>query len=230
MDMTEFCRSLASRASTVEGRRALFRREVRSPRYRGAVHLAALLSTCVGCAALALLAVDSWGALEYWAIASELLLSSVVVYFGHRYPMHRPVRGLQWVYDLHTRFHHMVFSASETELDSIDDICMVMFPVRDILGMCVVVVPLLSVPWLLLGGLDPALAFAATGHLFYLSYELIHLAAHGRVGGPLDSVPGLGFLLRHHRRHHAWSVMHQRNFSMIFVGWDWLMGTLDRRR
>ncbi len=223
----DFCRTLAARATTVEGRRALFRREVLAPGYRGSVHLAFLLVACLGPALAAVLTVGSWGILELLAGASELLLSTIVVYFGHRYPMHRPLGRMEIIYDIHTRCHHMMFAAGKTEIDSLDDAAMVMFPIRDIAALCLLGVPLLSAPWLLVG-LDPALSFAAVGYLFYLAYELVHLASHGPIGGPLDRVPVVGSLLRHHRRHHAWSVMHQRNFSMLIPVWDWLLGTLDR--
>jgi sterol desaturase/sphingolipid hydroxylase (fatty acid hydroxylase superfamily) len=79
-------------------------------------------------------------------------------------------------------------------------------------------------------GWGAALVFASMSWLYYLAYELVHLAAHLRVGGPWDRVPGLGWLLLHHRRHHAWAVMHHGNFGMLDPVWDRVMGTLVRGR
>lgn len=218
------CIEIAKQAATVPERQALVRQQ-RSPRYSGARHLAWVVLVSLGPALAALLVAGAWGATHIVAALVGVFAGTIVVYFGHRYPMHRRLRGVEIAYDMHTRCHHMSFDDTHTEIESIDDVDMVMLPVPHATGMCGVVVPVLALPWLALGR-DPALVFAATIWLYYLTYELVHLAAHGRVGGVLDRVPGLGWLLRHHRRHHAWALMHHGNFSMLLPLWDWLLGTL----
>jgi hypothetical protein len=160
---------------------------------------------------------------------SAVLVGSSVVYLSHRYPMHRRMRGMEILYDTHTGCHHMMFDEEHTEIESIEDMHMVLLPSVYAVGVCGVLVPMIAAPWLVMGW-GAALVFASMSWLYYLAYELVHLAAHLRVGGPWDRVPGLGWLLLHHRRHHAWAVMHHGNFGMLDPVWDRVMGTLVRGR
>lgn len=173
--------------------------------------------------------VQRWSWRETLAAVGAVLVGCTVVYFGHRFPLHRPMRGMQLLYEMHTRCHHMVFGEGETEIDGIDDLDMVLMPAWAAVGLCLGMAPLLALPWLALG-VDAALVYWAGASLYYLAYELVHTASHLRVGGVWDRVPGLGWLLQHHRRHHAWAVMHEGNFGMIVPLWDWVLGTRVRGR
>lgn len=203
-------------------------RQRREPGYSGVRHLVSVLAVSFLPAVAALVAAGAWGLGELEAAVSAVLVGSAVVYLSHRFPMHRRMHGLELLYDTHTGCHHMVFDETHTEIESIEDMCMVLLPAGYAAGVCGLLVPMIAAPWLL-AGWSAALVFAATSWLYYLAYELVHLAAHLRVGGPWDRVPGLGWLLRHHRRHHAWDVMHHGNFGMLDPVWDWTMGTLARR-
>lgn len=221
-------RDLGRLAPTVAERRALFRRQ-RAPAYRGWRHLAVVVVVSLLPVVGALWLVQPWGWPQALAALAVVGVGCTVVYFGHRLPMHRRMRRMELLYELHTRCHHMVFDEGQTEIDDFDDVDMVLMPTWAAMGLCWVVAPLLALPWLALG-VDAALVYAAGASLYYLAYELVHLASHLRVDGPLDHVPGLGWLLRHHRRHHAWSVMHRGNFSMLVPVWDWWLGTRVRDR
>ena len=222
------CRELFRGTATVLERQALSRQQ-REPGYSGVRHLVSVVTVSLGPAVAALVAAGAWGLAELGAGLGAVLLGSTVVYVSHRFPMHRRMRGLELLYDTHTGCHHMVFDAEHTQIASIDDMSMVLLPSVYAAGVCGVVVPAISLPWLV-AGWGPALVFAGISWSYYLAYELVHLAAHLRVGGPWDRVPGLGWLLRHHRRHHAWEVMHHGNFGMLDPVWDWAMGTLVRER
>lgn len=222
------CRDLVRDAATVLERQALSRQR-RAPGYRGARHLAIVVAASLGPALVAIACVGTWGIVELGVALAGVLVGSTTVYLSHRFPMHRRMRGLEILYDTHTGCHHMSFDETHTEIASIEDMHMVLIPAPYATALCGLVVPLLALPWLAVGW-DATLVFAATAWLYYLAYELVHLAAHLRVGGPWDRVPGLGWMLRHHRRHHAWSVMHHGNFGMLDPAWDWAMGTLVRAR
>jgi hypothetical protein len=222
------CRDLFRDAATVLERQALSRQR-REPGYSGVRHLVSVVMVSLLPAVAALVAVSAWGLVELGAAMSAVLVGSSVVYLSHRFPMHRRMRGMELLYDTHTGCHHMVFDEHHTEIESIEDMHMVLLPSVYAAGVCGLLVPMISVPWLV-AGWDAALVFAGVSWSYYLAYELVHLAAHLRVGGPWDRVPGLGWLVRHHRRHHAWEVMHHRNFGMLDPVWDWAMGTLARGR
>lgn len=222
------CRELFRGTATVLERQALSRQR-REPGYSGVRHLVSVVTVSLAPAVAALVAAGAWGLGELGAGLGAVLVGSTVVYVSHRFPMHRRMRGLELLYDAHTECHHMVFDAEHTEIASVDDVCMVLLPSVYAAGVCGVLVPVITVPWVA-AGWGPALVFAGISWAYYLAYELVHLAAHLRVGGPWDRVPGLGWLLRHHRRHHAWEVMHHGNFGMLDPVWDWAMGTLARRK
>lgn len=218
------CRRIAAQAATVPERQALFRRQ-RLPNRRGWVQLSLVVLAPLLPSLAALSQVHGFGLAEVVAVLTGLLVGTSFVYFGHRFPMHHPWPGIGIVYEMHTRCHHMLFDEAHTEIESVDDVDMVMLPWPQAVALCAVLVPLLAAPWLWWLGWDAALVYAAVSWLYYLAYELVHLAAHARVGGPLDHVPGLGWLLRHHRRHHAWPLMHHGNFSMLIPLWDLVLGT-----
>ena len=225
-DVVSFCRSLASRADTVEARQALFREELLPRNYSGTLHASCTVVFTVVPATVAFLLVDAFGLAEVVTVAAAILFGTTTVYLLHRVLMHKSRPPLHVIYDMHTRCHHMLFNEGQTEIRSIQDLYMVLFPPRWTIALALVGVPLLAAP-LLLVSTDVALTFAGVAYLYFLGYELIHLAAHLPDRSLVHRIPLLRQLTRHHQRHHAWERMHHCNFSMIIPLWDWLLGTKE---
>ncbi len=227
MDPFEFCRTLTKRADTTEARQALFRAEMTPAGYRGGVHLGFTVVVTAAVAALAWTGVEHWSWSAAAGLGIGLLASMAVIYFGHRYPMHRRLRGATAAYDLHTRVHHMLFDRDHLEVANLRDLGMVMLPKGMTLAMTVIGFPLLAAP-LALWSADAALAFLGLVVLYYLAYELVHLAAHAPDDSIVHRLPGLGFLTAHHRHHHDHTVMHRANFGMVVPVLDYVFGTRQR--
>ncbi|MEM6991742.1 MAG: sterol desaturase family protein [Myxococcota bacterium] len=222
MDVMTFCRTLTRRADSIEERRALYRSELAPHGYRGGLHIAYTIALGLSLTAGAWSQVQRWTAAAQLGLAGGVLASMCVIYFAHRFPMHHA--SGRAAYDLHTRCHHMLFDRDHLEIRSLADIGMVMLPKFGTLVLCVVVFPLIAAP-LTLVSWDATFAFLGCVQLYFLAYELVHLAAHAPDQSRVHRTPGLGFLTRHHRRHHDWRVMHSKNFAMVLPLFDYLFGT-----
>ena len=193
-------------------------------RYSGWLHGSCTVAFTVVPAVVALAWVDTFGVVEAGTVVAAVLFGASTVYLLHRVLMHRSRPPLHAIYDVHTRCHHMLFNEGQTQIQSSRDLYMVLFPPRWTIALALVGVPLLSAP-LLLVSVDVALTFAGVAYLYFLGYELVHLAAHLPDASAVHRIPVLRQLTRHHQRHHAWEHMHHCNFSMLIPLWDWILGT-----
>lgn len=226
MDTLEFCRELTRRAESIDDRRALFREEMVRPGYSGGRHIAFTVLLTASVAAVAWAQVGHWGAASWLGVGTAILASMGVIYFGHRYPMHRSIAGLSPVYDMHTRCHHMLFDREHLEINTRADAGMVMLPKIWTLALSAVAFPLIALPVAVLST-DAAWAFLGCVQAYYLCYEMVHLAAHAPDDSLVHRLPVLGYLTAHHRHHHDWTVMHRKNFSMVIPVLDYVLGTRE---
>jgi hypothetical protein len=214
-------------ADDVERYRDGWRREHIGPRYSGPLHLAVTMTGALtGIAAfLSFVHQPTW--LELLVIPVGLLFANVVEYLAHKNLMHkeRPVMG--FLYRRHELQHHRFFREGAMDASSTRDWKIVMFPwplIGFFLGA-------LDLPVALaLGALTTTNAgalFGATGGLYFLVYELCHLAWHQ----PEDTlVGGLHVVKRwkqHHVRHH---VDPTTAFNVSFPFADKLLGPRLRQR
>lgn len=211
-----------------------FREEYRATQipvgYRGGAHLVFTF----GGGTLALLAclwqLERVQPLEWLTVPLAFLYANLAEYFGHRFPMHRPFRGLGLVYRRHAGQHHRFFNDHSMAYDTRRDLRAVLFP------------PLLVIfffggfglpAWLLLRwtlSANVAWLFIATGLAYFLNYEVLHTAYHVPDGHWLGRVPGVQRLKWLHQAHHDTRRMTRINFNISYPLCDWLFGTLDRSR
>ena len=143
--------------------------------------------------------------------------------------MHRPVKGLGFVYKRHSLQHHKFFTDTHMEIDSNQDFKAVLFPIA-IVGFFVVAffVPMgFLLAWLF--SPNVALLLVATGMAYYLNYELLHLSYHLKEDHWVHRIPGFTRFARLHTTHHDQRIMAHKNFNITYPIMDWLMGTWDRR-
>jgi hypothetical protein len=209
--------------------RADYREREIAPGYRGGLHL---LFTFGG-GTLALIAclaqLHAVAPAQWLTVPLAFLYANLAEYFGHRYPMHRPFRGLGLVYRRHAGQHHRFFTDEAMAFESLRDLRAVLFP------------PLLVIfffggfglpVWLLLNWLlssNVAWLFIATGLAYFLNYEVLHLAYHVPPGHWLGRIPGVRRLKWLHQAHHDTRRMAQINFNISYPLCDWLFGSLCRQ-
>lgn len=213
----------------VQAFRAGYRCDEIPPRYRGGLH--ALFT--FGGTMLALLAclwqLDAVRPWEWLTVPIAIVYANLVEYAAHRFPMHRPMRGLRLIYRRHAGQHHRFFTDQAMPFEDWRDLRAVLFPPLLVLfffgGFALPV-------WLLLAAtLSPNIAwlFIASGLAYYLHYELLHTAYHAPAGSWPTRQPWLARLQHLHQTHHDPRLMAQRNFNITWPLGDWLFGTLAPR-
>jgi hypothetical protein len=198
--------------------------------YRPALHLAITFGGGLLVLLLCLLQLDTVRPLEWLTVPLAFLYANLAEYIGHRFPMHRPFRGLGLVYRRHAGQHHRFFTDQAMPLDELRDLRAVLFPPL----LVVFFFGLFGVPvWFLLAWLvsaNVAWMFIATGIAYFLNYEVLHLAYHLPASHWLARRGLIQRLQWLHRRHHDPRVMATVNFNISYPVCDVLFGTLDRTR
>lgn len=196
--------------------------------YRGRLHL--FFTFGLGSAVLVacLLQLDQVRAVEWLTVPAAIGYANLAEYLGHRFPMHRPFRGLGLLYRRHAGQHHRFFNNQAMAIDDDRDLRAVLFPpllVSFFFGLFALPV------WLLLATLvssNVAWLFVASGLAYFLNYEILHLAYH---------LPERNWLARRwlvrrlrwlHLIHHDPRRMAQCNFNITYPLCDWLFGSLRR--
>ncbi len=197
-------------------------------RYDGRLHLAFTFGVGSLAFALCLLQLEHVRALEWLAVPLAWLYANLAEYLGHRFPMHRPFRGLGLVYRRHAGQHHRFFNHEAMPLDDLRDLRAVLFP------------PLLVVFFFGLFGTPIALLlatvfsanvawlFLATALFYFMNYEVLHLAYHLPDTHPLARNPLVRRLAWLHRTHHDPRLMARYNFNISYPVFDALLRTLRR--
>jgi hypothetical protein len=205
--------------------RESYRREHIGPRYSGRAHLSFAVVFSLGGIALCALFLQDVRPLEWLTVPLAFLYANLAEYAGHRWVMHRKVRGLGLIYERHAKQHHRFFTDRHMALEGWRDCKAVLFPVvLMVFFFGAFALPLgLLLAWLTT--VNVALLFVMVALAYYLNYELLHLAYHLPEGSPLLRLPFIVRLRRLHHRHHDPRLMATRNFNITYPIGDWLFGT-----
>ncbi len=208
--------------------REQYRREQIPGWYSGRVHLALTSLGSVATITVAALALDDVRPLEWLTIPLMFVLANLVEYFGHRGPMHRPIRGLGLIHKRHALQHHRFFTTDRMGFDSDRDYHAVLFPLV-ILGFYLGLIALPVAALLALAlSVNVGLLALAVSVAYFLNYEWLHFAYHAPADSVLARMPLLKRLRRMHHIHHRPELMTRHNFNITYPIGDWLFGTLYR--
>jgi hypothetical protein len=168
--------------------------------------------------------------LEWLTVPLALAYANLAEYLGHRFPMHRPFRGLGLIYKRHAGQHHRFFNHDSMPLGGRRDLRAVLFPPV----LVVFFFGLFATPvWFALAwGVSKNVAwlFLATGVFYYVHYEVLHLAYHLPDSHPIARLGLVRRLQWLHRLHHDPARMARQNFNITWPLCDWLFGTLGREQ
>ena len=210
---------------------ARYREEYRAtelPRgYDGRLHLAITFGGGTLALAACIWQLQDVQPLEWLTVPLSLAYANLAEYLGHRFPMHRPFRGLGIVYKRHSGQHHRYFTHEQMPIDGLHDLRAVLFPPL----LVVFFFGLFATPvWFALAYLisgNVAWLFVASGIAYFLNYEVLHTAYH---------LPESHWLARNalvrrlrwlHTIHHDPRRMARNNFNISYPLCDWLFGTLN---
>ena len=209
---------------------ARYREEYRAtelPRgYDGRVHLAITFGGGTLALAACLWQLQDVRPLEWLVVPLSLAYANLAEYLGHRFPMHRPFRGLGLVYKRHSGQHHRYFNHAQMPIDDLRDLRAVLFPPV----LVIFFFGLFATPvWFALAhflSANVAWLFVASGIFYFLNYEVLHLAYHLPETNPLARIGLVRRLRWLHMLHHDPSLMARHNFNISYPVCDWLFGSL----
>jgi hypothetical protein len=193
--------------------------------YNGWQQQRRITAAMLGTAGLLALGVQEWR----WSLLVVGLvvwsLSCLGEYLAHRFPMHRPVPGLEFMFRRHGRVHHRYYTDQEIAgCDAKDVHATVLAPVQLFVLLLVGALPLSLGFWLLMG--PDAARICAVSIIGYLCvFEWVHLACHLPADHPAVQLPFLRQAREHHRLHHAPRHMSTRNFQISNPWVDLPLGT-----
>src|SRR5262245_27356648 len=194
-----------------------------SPRYRGEMHFLGLLAEVALLMAAALWLVRGVKRWEWLLVPAALVFGNGFEWLVHRGPLHHPWPP-RLAYNRHTLTHHAAFSDRDMAVRSWRELRIVLFPLYALPLMELTVLPVFALVWWALGR-NAAGLFAFASILYYLIYELLHLAYHLPAEHPVSRLRVVGWLRRHHQRHHDPREMTAGNFNVSIPLFDWLLGT-----
>lgn len=179
--------------------------------------------------AVAVLVVSVW--LIHDLRAVELLTIPITLFLGfgfewrvHKSILHARTPGFSILYVRHELQHHVIYTHDDMTMRDRRERRLVMMPGYAIVLVFGMLVPLGFVVWRLLG-LNVTLIFLATSMIFFLVYELMHLAYHLPPEHPVSKIRLVQRLRELHRRHHDPRLMKRWNFNVTFPVFDWIHGT-----
>jgi len=193
--------------------------------YSGALHLAFILVFSLAGMVLAARQLQGVSILEWLTVPLTFIYANFAEYAGHRWVMHRRIKGLGLIHQRHTRQHHRFFTDRSMAMDGASDFRAVLFP--PILMLFFFAAFALPVGLLLASVFSTNVAwlFVIVALAYYLNYELLHLAYHLPEHSRWSRIPGLKSLRRLHHDHHRPSVMAHKNFNITYPIFDWLFGS-----
>lgn len=208
--------------------RERYRREIIPENYQAVVHLCFTFGSGLAVVVYCLFQLSQVQSLEWLTVPLTFLYANLAEYLGHRFAMHRPVRGLKILFERHAGQHHRFFSHQDMELESLRDLRVVLFPpVLMVFFVMAFAFPVgFALTWLFAGNVG--FLFVATAVAYFLNYEIFHLAYHM----PADSWLGrrrLVMLLRGlHTHHHDPGLMSRWNFNITYPICDAVFGSFYR--
>lgn len=143
----------------------------------------------------------------------------------HKDLLHRRIPPFQELYDRHERMHHVVFPEDDLGIRSPREVGLVLMPKAAIVGLFFMLLPLAAILTRLVSR-NAALLMVATGLLFFLVYEWMHLIYHLPATSWLGRRGLVTYLRTLHQRHHNPKRMKRWNFNVTLPVFDFLHRTL----
>jgi|GEM_PF-400767 len=188
-------------------------------------HFAAIGALGFAATALAWRMVRATAWWEWAAIPAGFLFANFVEWLAHRYPMHRPLKPLSIMYEMHALRHHRLFTEAAMEAEAASDFDMVLFSPQSLaFFMLGVAAPTAALCFAFVSR-NAGFLFTALAVDYYVLYECFHLAYHLPESCWVGRLPGMARLRRHHTHHHDLRLMADWNFNVTFPIFDRVFGT-----
>lgn len=200
-----------------------------SAHYNPTLHLLCPSLIGFGVAILSLALLRDLRPVELWTLPITFVLALGLEWRAHKDILHRrwPVPGFSMLYDRHERVHHVIFPAEDMQMRSVNERALVLMPWFAIVLVTVLLLPL-SFAVGYATSRNCGLLVLATGALFFVSYELMHLSYHLPSDHPVAQLQIVRRLSALHRTHHHPPNMKRWNFNVTVPLFDVVHGSLKR--
>lgn len=171
-----------------------------------------------------------FGASWAWlSVIPAYLFSNVGEWWLHRDVLHKRINGLRALWQRHTAEHHHYFTPDCMTVDSHREYRIMFFPPYAVLGIALIHLGLGAL-WALAFGSNAGWLWMVGGMIHYLSYEVLHTAAHLRESPWIARLPVINTMRRNHWVHHHQNLMTDVNLNLTIPFSDWLFRTSDLDR
>lgn len=215
----------------MDARQLAFRAEYQakiSPHYNGWLHGLWIGGFGLAYIAWSLSQVSAAG----WAWLSllpALIVSNIGEWWLHKNALHQRIEWLRPLWHRHTVEHHSYFTEARMTVDSHREYRIILFPPYAIAGIALIHA-LFGFLWGLAFGSNAMWIWMAGGMLHYLSYEVLHTAAHLPESPWLARLPVVNTMRRNHWVHHHHALMPEYNLNLTVPFADWLFRSSDLDR
>jgi len=169
-------------------------------------------------------------AVEWLMVPAVFVFANGFEWLVHRNVLHtRIFWPFDEIYERHTPEHHAVYMTDDMAIRSWREFYLVLIPAAGGLGQAIVATPLAI---LCAKVLTPNCGwlFLVTSSLYMVGYELSHLSYHLPPTTLIGRNPLVKVLREHHARHHDPTLMQNWNFNVTIPIWDYLLGTVKKKR
>lgn len=196
--------------------------------YRGEYHLGFTLLVTVGTLLFCWSRIEGATVWEWLLIVPIFLFGNWCEWAGHRFVLHRPVKGLKAVYYRHAGVHHQFFTNHDLSYKGHKEWRALLFPPFAPIAFLLAALPaalVLAAVWSANAGYIVMLTMAG----YFLMYEGLHTLSHltDERHPYLKYIPLVNTVRRMHVVHHDLGFMQTRNFNLTFPICDALFGTSD---
>eukprot|EP01101_Sappina_pedata_P001074 TRINITY_DN11185_c0_g1_i1.p1 TRINITY_DN11185_c0_g1~~TRINITY_DN11185_c0_g1_i1.p1 ORF type:complete len:230 (-),score=56.85 TRINITY_DN11185_c0_g1_i1:64-753(-) len=207
-----------------------FRQKARldvDPDYSGVRHI------CT-CLAIAFTSIAALIGLFFLSSAAVSILSAIPAalitflicngfeYYIHRYALHPFGQQTR-----HSHLHHRFFTISNMQAQEVNDAHLILFHPRLVLFIFLAVIFPLTLVVSLVASAKIGAVCGIVAALYYINYEVLHLAYHSDADSALVRyIPCIERLREIHAVHHDPILMRSHNFNITYPIMDWLVGTL----
>ena len=146
------------------------------------------------------------------------LYSDAAMYLAHRHQQHKKIRFQEVVFEMHSIWHHGMFTNNKMHVDTARDMNMVVLPffVHGFV-LCGIYLPVAFIVDTLGSDIGWILLFSVALHSMW--YEIVHTICH------LENPPVMKGLANHHKEHHNPKKMGRYNFGIATTLFDRAFGT-----
>jgi hypothetical protein len=223
--MTDARRTMMTTTSVARARAAFRERHI-PENYSGPLHLATIVGISLLIALLCALMLENVTVLEWMTIPTTFFYANFCEYLGQEGPMHHKTRFLGKIYERHTIEHHSFFTDEATTYETTQDFKAILFsPVMLLFFHGCFALPVGAVLYFLVSA-NVCFLFVLTAILYFLNYELLHVAYHMDPHTWVGRLPFMDRLRQHHTHHHNKRLMTRYNFNITYPIFDYLFDTV----